>query len=105
MRPQGEIPMWATAESGVKRNCGVRQGRIWRPSNCSLGPLVPWPLSFPLEGFELVEGAGPVGPQQARQAAVGQNLAAGLALGAVVGFVVGVANALDLLAAAGAGQV
>ena len=41
--------------------------------------------------------------EQARKAAVGQHLAAGLAGGAVVGFVVGIADALDGRAAARAG--
>jgi hypothetical protein len=65
------------------------------------------PAVFPaaLEGFEFVEGARPVGAEQAREAAVGEDLAAGLAAGAVVGFVVGVADALDFLAAARAGLV
>ena len=58
-----------------------------------------------LEGFEFVEGAGPVGAEEAGEAAVGEDLAAGLAAGAVVGFVVGVADALDLFAAARAGLV
>jgi hypothetical protein len=53
--------------------------------------------------FELVEGAGPVCTEEPRQAAVREYFAVGLALGAVVGFVVGVANALDGLAASGAG--
>ncbi len=59
-------------------------------------------LAF-LEGFELVEGAGPVGAEETREAAVGEDFSVGLALGAVVGFVVGVADALDGLAAGGAG--
>ena len=60
-------------------------------------------VSAALEGFELFEGAGPVGAEQAGEAAVGQDVAAGLAAGAVVGLVVGVANALDGIAAARAG--
>ena len=55
------------------------------------------------QGFKLFEGAGPIGPQQARKAAIGEDFAAGLAGGAVVGFVVGVANALDGAAATRAG--
>jgi len=55
------------------------------------------------EGFEFFEGAWPVGSEQAREASVGEHLACGLAAGAVVGFVVGVADALDLLTAARAG--
>ena len=60
---------------------------------------------FFLEGFELVEGAGPVGAEEAGEAAVGEDFAAGLAGGAVVGFVVGVADALDGCGAAGAGEI
>ena len=51
--------------------------------------------STALERLELIESAGPVGAKQAGEAAVGEELAAGLARGAVVGFVVGVADALD----------
>jgi hypothetical protein len=49
--------------------------------------------------FQLVEGAGPVCAEEAGQASVCEDFAAGLALGAVVGLVVGVADALDGLAA------
>jgi hypothetical protein len=56
-----------------------------------------------LEGFEFIEGAGPVGFQEAGQAAIGENFSSGLATGAIVGFVVGVANALDFLSAGWAG--
>jgi hypothetical protein len=59
--------------------------------------------STALEGFEFVEGAGPVGAEEAGETTVGEDFAAGLAMGAVVGLVVGVADALDGLAAAGAG--
>ena len=59
--------------------------------------------SAALQGFQLIEGARPVGAEEPGEAAVGQDLSAGLAAGAVVGFVVCVANALDLLAAARAG--
>ena len=48
-----------------------------------------------LERFEFFQGARPVGSKQAREAAVGEYLASGLARGTVVGFVVGVADALD----------
>ena len=47
------------------------------------------------EEFEFGEGAGPVGAEEAGEAAVGEEFAAGLASGAIVGFVVGVADALD----------
>ena len=61
--------------------------------------------SATLEGFEFVEGAGPIFAQEAGEAAVGKDLAAGLASGAVVGLVVSVADALDFFSAAGAGVV
>ena len=49
----------------------------------------------PRETLELVDGLRPVLPEQAREGAIGQQLAAGLAARAVVGLVVGVADALD----------
>jgi len=55
------------------------------------------------QGFELVEGAGPVGAEETREAAVREDLSVGLALRAVVGFVVGVADSLDGCAAGWAG--
>src|SRR5271165_1816509 len=61
--------------------------------------------SAAFEGFEFVQGAGPVFAEQAGEAAVGEDFSAGLATGAVVGLVVGVADALNLLSAAGAGLV
>ena len=57
------------------------------------------------EGFEFFESAGPVGTQETGEAAVGKDLAVGLALGAVVGFVVRIADALDGRAAGGAGLI
>jgi len=47
------------------------------------------------EGFKLLEGAGPIGAEQAREAAVGEDFAAGLAGGAIVGFIVGITDALN----------
>jgi hypothetical protein len=55
------------------------------------------------QGFQLVESAGPVCFEEAGQASVCEDLSAGLALGAVVGLVVGVADALYGLAAGWAG--
>ena len=55
------------------------------------------------EEFEFGEGAGPVGAEEAGEAAVGEEFAAGLASRAVIRFVVGVADALDGMAAARAG--
>src|ERR1700742_2844357 len=57
------------------------------------------------QSLKLFEGARPVGAEQARERAVGEDAAVGLACGAVVGFVVGVADALDGRAAARAGEV
>jgi hypothetical protein len=56
------------------------------------------------EEFEFGEGAGPVSAEEAGEAAVGEEFAVGLAGGAVVSFVVGVADALDRIAATGAGK-
>jgi len=56
-------------------------------------------ISSLLEGFQLFQGAGPVFVEQAREGAVGQQAASGLAFRAVVGLVVGVADSLDLGAA------
>lgn len=56
------------------------------------------------EQVEFVEGAGPVFAEEAGEGAVGEEFAGGLAGGAVVGFVAGVADALDFCAAAGAGK-
>ena len=61
------------------------------------------PLSAFFERFEFVEGAGPVCAEEPGEAAVGENFSVGLALGAVIGFIVGVADALDGLAAGWAG--
>ena len=61
--------------------------------------------SSTLQSFQFVESARPVSAEQAREAAVGQDLAAGLAAGAVVGFVVGIADALHLLPAARTGLI
>jgi hypothetical protein len=59
--------------------------------------------SLAFEGFEFVEGAGPIGTEEAGEAAVGEDFAAGLASWTVVGFVVCVADALDGCGAARAG--
>ncbi len=55
------------------------------------------------EEIEFVEGAGPVFAEEAGEGAVGEEFSAGLARGAIVGFVGGVANALDRGVAARAG--
>src|SRR5713101_6719767 len=52
------------------------------------------------EEFEFFEGAGPVFAEKAREGAVSEELSAGLAGGAIVGFVGGVTNALDFGVAA-----
>ena len=51
-----------------------------------------------LKGLQRIERTGPVRPQQPGQAAIGQKLPSGLASRTVVGFVVGIANTLDLFA-------
>ena len=56
------------------------------------------------EEFEFGEGARPVGAEEAGEAAVGEEFPVGLAGGAVVGFVVGVTDALDGIATARAGK-
>ena len=56
-----------------------------------------------LEGFHPVKGAREVRAQQPGETSVSQDLSAGLAASTVVGFVVGVANALDGITAARAG--
>src|ERR1700722_15723537 len=55
--------------------------------------------------FQFIERSRPVGSEKPRQATVSQHFAAGLTTGAVVGLVIGIANALDLLATARAGLV
>src|SRR6266851_6665793 len=51
------------------------------------------------EEFEFFEGAGPIFAEKAGEGAVGEELSAGLAGGAIVGFVGGVTDALDFGAA------
>ena len=51
------------------------------------------------EFFEFFEGFGPVFLQKEGEGAVGEEFAGGLAVRTVVGFVVGVADALDFCAA------
>src|ERR1700757_4489721 len=55
--------------------------------------------SAPLERFQLVQRSRPVGAEQARQAAICQDFPASLASRAVVGLVVGVADAQDFFTA------
>ncbi len=45
--------------------------------------------------FKFIDGLGPVSLEQTGQSTVGQQLAAGLAGRAIIGFVAGVANSLD----------
>src|SRR5436305_550743 len=49
--------------------------------------------------FEFFEGARPILAQQTAQGTVGEQLASSLALGAVVGFIGRITNALDLRSA------
>jgi hypothetical protein len=69
-----------------------------RRASSSIGSLLS-------KSFELFEGFGPVGSEEAGEGVVGEDLAAGLADGAVVGFVVCEADALDGGRAAGAREV
>src|SRR4029077_1086042 len=55
------------------------------------------------QSFQLLQGTGPVFAQQARQSAIGEQAAAGLAARAVVGLVGRVADALDFGATVGTG--
>src|ERR1035438_8388664 len=78
---------------GKDRRYHIRDGRA--PTMSSLPPGVVTPKAG-LHRPEMPRNS----PQQAREAAVGQHLSAGLAAGAVVRLVVGIADALDFLAAA-----
>ena len=60
-------------------------------------------FGFGNKEFEFIEGARPVFAKEAGEGAVGEEFACGLARGAIVGFVAGVADALDFGAAARAG--
>src|SRR5208282_4585728 len=66
------------------------------------GGRIEWNESLGLGGEELefVEGARPVFAEEAGEGAVGEEFTGGLAGGAVVGFVAGVADALDFGSAA-----
>lgn len=57
------------------------------------------------EEIELVERAGPIFAEEAREGAIGEEFAAGLAGSAVIGLVGSVANALDFSAATRAGKL
>ena len=61
--------------------------------------------SAAFQGFQFVQGAGPVGFEQAGETAIGEKLAASLAGGAVVRLIVGKLDALDGAAATGTGLV
>src|ERR1700733_3396374 len=60
--------------------------------------------SPPLERLQFIQGPRPVGAQQPRQGPIREHPAARLALRAVIGFVVGVADALHRLATSRARQ-
>jgi hypothetical protein len=67
-----------------------------------------WGIHQRLSAFQrlkLIEGAGPVRAEEAREASIGKDLAPGLAAGAIVGLVVSVTNALHFLSAARTGLV
>ena len=122
---EGGSPRWDVDEGGVgcgyflSVNDGGSEDENWgdteghgrlrgrEPSLGSLrdGALRNWASLFLSQRFKLVERAGPVGAEQAGEAAVGEDFAASLADGAVVGLVVGVADALDRRAALGAREI
>src|SRR5579885_1804792 len=51
-----------------------------------------------LQGFQFIEGSRPIGAEQAREASISQDFSAGLAAGAIVGFIIGVSDTQNLLA-------
>ena len=61
--------------------------------------------STSFEGFQLLQCPRPVRAEQARETSVSKNFSARLTASAVVGFVIGITNALDLLAASRTGLV
>jgi hypothetical protein len=56
----------------------------------------PAPSAAPTIGLQLIEPAWPIVLEQSREGAICQNLPARLTAGAVVGFIIGIANALLL---------
>ena len=78
-----------------RRRSGWRRRRSTSSCRCCVSALVDF-------GFPLLDRPRPVVLEQPRQRAVGEQLAARLAAGAVVRFVVGVANPLHRRAAHGA---
>src|SRR6266516_4830678 len=72
--------------STTRRECGRPLGHRYRARD-------EW--SSPQLGLPLFERSGPIGLEQSRERSIGEHTAAGLACRAVVGFVVGVANALE----------
>src|ERR1039457_7053977 len=74
------------AQQGAElRRCGVSEGLSNDKETL---------LSAAFQSFQLIKSTRPVRAEKAREAAVGKHLAAGLASGAVIGFIVGIANAL-----------
>src|SRR6476646_4105217 len=84
-------------QRGVTRGCG----RIYSNESAKSSRGLPLALP-PLERLELIQRSGPIRSEQAREAAIREQLAAGLAARAIVRLVVGVTDALNLFAAAGA---
>src|ERR1700761_8732941 len=70
---------------------------VVRPYDSKPDPAALHGASAPLQCLDLVERARPVRTEQSRQPAIGEQLAAGLALCAVIRLVVGVADALHRL--------
>src|SRR5580765_2466766 len=94
----------------MRQSAGLKPGTymrwtMWqrkRITNLKIGHYMLF--RFGGEEFEFVEGAGPVFAEEAGEGAIGEEFAVGLARGAVVGFVGGVADALDFGVAARAGK-
>src|ERR1700689_4255095 len=89
--------------SSARAEHAPRYKKTTASSRQDAGATTPGCRLFALQRFQLFEGARPVVAEEARKAAVGEEFSAGLALGAVVGFFVGVADTLDFFAAARAG--
>src|SRR6266550_7652058 len=91
MTRRKQIPLGMTTRKAKRKRKGTqRENRRGKGKGRSKGE---GSLSL-FQCFELVESAGPVCAEESRQASVCEDFSAGLAVGAVVGLVVGVADAL-----------
>src|ERR1700722_3827984 len=89
--------------SSARAEHAPRYKKTTASSRQDAGATTPGRRLFALQRFQLFERARPVVAEKTREAAIGEEFTAGLAFGAVVGFFVGVADALNFLAAARAG--